>query len=171
MFLSAYSGWTCGGWASYLQPRKPFPGRVQPASSFTDLPVSFCADGKGKAEPAARGQRRIVYLRDGQHLHRRAENHRSRGLHPPGTDVGEGQPPDSHHRASAGEPWRSHAPYVPRDSPRIDGAPRCQGALPDSLESNLFGRKRRKNCPGWNVCTLSSRWMCWISTISWRTAR
>lgn len=28
---------------------------------------------KGKAEPAARGQRRIVYLRDGQHLHRRAE--------------------------------------------------------------------------------------------------
>ncbi len=61
----------------------PFPGRVQPASSFTDLPVSFCADGKGKAEPAARGQRRIVYLRDGQHLHRRAENHRSRGLHHP----------------------------------------------------------------------------------------
>ncbi len=93
------------------------------------------------------------------------------GSHPPGTDVGAGQPPDSHHRASAGEPWRSHAPYVPRDSPRIDGAPRCQGALPDSLESSLFGRKRRKNCPGWNVCTLSSRWMCWISTISWRTAR
>ena len=52
-------------------------------SPFPDLPVSFCADGKGKAEPAARGQRRIVYLRDGQHLHRRAENHRSRGLHPP----------------------------------------------------------------------------------------
>ncbi len=28
----------------------------------------------------------------------------------PELDVGAGQPPDSHHRASAGEPWRCHAP-------------------------------------------------------------
>lgn len=74
----------------------------------------------------------------------------------------------AHRRENLGEAMHH---MVPRDSPRIDRAPRCQGTLPDSPGIQLFGRKRRKNCPGWNGCTLSSRWMCWISTISWRTAR